>query len=254
MKNERGRNECLVDPLWMMVKERLDDRGIKAALFDVDDYLLQTHAVFQYWKEVFVLAAAKKLRVTDEVIRRPFEQINNEAFKTHHVNPLRWDFVVAETGRQLTGRADYFLPQLPLLKKIYETEIEWHPGAKLILDQLRQIEIRVGVVTHANVEWNRRKFDQTGMWNSIDGVVIADENGLKSEKDWQRGIEMLKVRADQVMGGGDSVPGDLIPLTKLGVNLVVGVPSPVGIYRGELPVEVKMLTKISEWPEVMAGI
>lgn len=94
---------------------------------------------------------------------------------------------------------------------IYYQEPRVRPGAKAILQGLKDAGIKIGMVTHASSEWTMRKLEQTGLLDYFDIVEIASEYGEKTVEHWQKGINALGLTPKQCLSVGDNLKGDIIP-------------------------------------------
>jgi len=61
-----------------------------------------------------------------------------------------------------------------------------------------------------------------GITGYIDHLQLADVDKHKSIEDWRLGVAGLGLQPSQVIGAGDNVSGDVVPMVKLGVRGVNG--------------------------------
>lgn len=235
----------------LLLKERFAARGVKGLLFDLDDTLLATSVSVRRCKDDFVDWVEEKLGGKKEELMEVFEVVNLESYRTHYVNPMRWQWVVRQMAVKLGHEEERFLAGLPLLMRAYERVPEMIPGARATLKLYRATGVRMGVVTHSNVPWAMRKVTELGLVEEIDGLWIGDENGPKTERDWLEGARMLGLSVEETIGFGDSLTGDLVPMSRLGMR-AVGIKPIWRVYKPEeVPAGVTMVDYFRQTPEVV---
>jgi FMN phosphatase YigB (HAD superfamily) len=109
-----------------------------------------------------------------------------------------------------------------ILGQIYTTPVAFYPGVKDVLLALKRLGVDVGVVTHSNVGWTRRKFQWTGL-NMIlpwENVYVVNEDGQKGVQEWAAAIRHFGYEPENVWVVGDSPRSDVGPCWKVGVRRV----------------------------------
>ncbi|MEK7524793.1 MAG: HAD-IA family hydrolase [Patescibacteria group bacterium] len=236
----------LKDPLFGQVKERLQELGVEAILFDLDDTLIFTSEIFSRYMLEYASSVAEKMGVEVDEVMNGLRAINDEEYKKMGVNPKRWAAVVEKLAKQFDHGEIEILNNLDILMKIYSTEPRLRQGVRALLETFKESGIKIGLVTHANVEWTYFKLDSLGLWDYFDAVVIVDENDHKKSEDWRRGMDELKVEPIKCLVVGDSLGGDIRPGDELGAR-TVWMPSPWSVYReGVVPVRTVSIDEISE--------
>lgn len=243
--------ELRQDPIYTEVEETLKRLGIRAILFDLDDTLIYTSEIFIKYMLEYARVVAKTSGLDQARVVKVLEEINDEEYKRMGVNPERWGVVVKKVAEQFPGHEQAILANLYILKKIYTEIPRMREGAKIILEILGRIGVKVALVTHANVEWTNFKLERLGLLDYFEVVTIVDENGHKKKDDWQRAVEAIEVPASNCLFVGDSLGGDIRPGDSLG-GRTVWMPSPWAMYRmGEVP---ENTVKINELADFWDGV
>ena len=248
---------------WLNLSEgetRLDEwckqRGIKRFLFDLDDTICPTRAVFrEVMAEAFDhLALNASFRTRDEW-KTDVEEINNRLFEKIGVNPIRWNFVVDELG----GKHSLQLPLMNEVKgifqKIYKTPLAMMDGAEEGLQIIKNVGIPIGIVTHASRDWTMMKYDWLNLerFAQTDEIYVVDENGHKTSESWLQAIEYFGLTPTDCAVGGDSPRSDINPAMEAGVKHCFLVEDPNIWSIHNLPVDqsVKRIKTLKQIIEVV---
>lgn len=227
----RERFEFQVDPVLEMMKEA----GIKGVLFDYDDTLCATAKMIGSIMRIYSCSVGEKLGVDPGVVFKILEKYNNKYFSSLYVNPVRWVATGDAVSVELTGSKRTLKQELDILLSIFDTAPAIFEGAKAVHSLLSRNGILIGNVTHAPEKWALLKIDKHGLGGYIDSLVLADVNRAKSIEDWRNGLRKLGLRQDQVIGMGDSVKGDVIPMLELGLRGVIALPNSWSVNNAEVP-------------------
>lgn len=196
--------------------------SIEQIIMDWDDTLGKTAGIFtKQMDRCYDFLANRDPRLSREEWKERIVFHNNNSFETHGVNPIRWavvmDLVRRETGldKKIMGGA------VKILGHIYKIRQEFLPGAEEGLEFLVKTGTSIGVITHANRDWARFKYNCLGMDKFVpwDNVYIIDENGHKTSEKWEEGIRgYFKTRPERCLLVGDSPRSDINPGIKIGVR------------------------------------
>lgn len=234
------------DPIYLETSEKLKKLGVKAIFYDLDDTLIFTAEIFDRCLNEYSEKVADNTGISAEEVLKVITEIDNEEYKTLGVNPNRWHSVVSKAGDKYPGYKDAFVGNLDVLMKIYTEVPRMRPGVRVILQIIKGLGIKQGLVTHANVEWTHRKLNQLELWDFFDTVLIADENGHKGVGDWKKAMDSVEVSPDECLVLGDSLNGDIRPCDGLGAR-TMWIASPWSVYRaGVVPEKTIELGQISE--------
>jgi putative hydrolase of the HAD superfamily len=230
------------------LREQLEYLGIKAVLFDLDDTLIYTSEIFAKYMREYVEKVEEETGISQEVIDESLRRINDEEYKKMGVCPARWETVVNKMVNEFVNNEESIVNNLEILMKIYTEKPRIRPGARAILEGLKATGVKIGLVTHANVDWTWRKIASTGIIDYFDSILIADENGHKSAKHWESVMLNLGVIPSECLVVGDSLSGDVIPPSELGARTVwLNKGSTWSVYRtGEVPETTLVIDEVGE--------
>ncbi len=229
-------------------RELLKSLGIKAILFDFDDTLIYTQELFIKYMDEYIEVVALETGLDRKVVREDVERLNDEEYKQMGVNPERWCVVAERMAREREGYGESAIRNLYVLGKIYTDEPRVKEGARAVLQILSDMGIKMGMVTHANVDWTWRKMAKVKMVDFFDAIVIADENKHKGVEHWLSVMEELGVTPEECLVIGDSLGGDIIPTAKVGARTMwLHTGSSWSMYRtGEIPESTVHLDQINQ--------
>jgi len=234
------------DPIFAEIKEKMSKLGIDGVLFDLDDTLIYTSEIFIRFMEMYAIEVAGKIGVETGELMNALQEINDEEYKSMRVNPKRREAVVEKLAKHFDRGEKEIVDNLDILINIYSIEPRMRTGVRTMLKILKESGVKMGLVTHANVEWTKYKLDRLGLWNYFDQVIIVDENGHKRADDWKKGMDLLGVIPERCLVVGDSLGGDVRPGDELGARTVY-LPSPWSVYRqGGIPTRTVVINEIFE--------
>lgn len=167
----------------------IDQKDIKQILFDLDDTICDTSKIFA--KALFQSAEFLTKNhpfLTREQWHEEVKILNNNTFEKYGVNPNKWDYGVDDMSRKYEITPENQASVKKILQEIYKTPVEMLYGSETGLDFLTQLNISIGIVTHANAEWTWEKYDWLNLKRFVkpENVVIIDENGHKTAESWQQ--------------------------------------------------------------------
>lgn len=234
------------------LERKFGQLGTRVLLFDLDDTLLQTSEHIDEKRLGFCSWVAGRLGLELEVVTRVFDEAAHETYDILHVAVARWEAAVRVTSERLTGRSNDLDEALPLLHDIFLGAPKIIPGVIETLSIFKSTGVKMGLVTHAPTtppwdKWTGLKLTTHGLDRFFDQVWIADEKARKGKSDWEGMARLMEVECSRVMGFGDNVGADVIPMHELGMR-VMAVKPVFGRSKGELPVGVPLLDSIVEAP------
>lgn len=202
--------------------EALNRQGIKIILSDLDDTEILTASVFS-----LVLSDARKFLIekvkiptTEDELKEEMKVINSRLFENMGVNPDRWLYFVQELsqkyslGKKVESRLEVMLAQ------IYNIPIPFAPGAEDLLQLIKQSKVPLKILTHANVEWTRRKYNwlRLDRFMKWDDIHIVSEDGHKTADSWLELISKTGYQPHECVVFGDSPRTDINPARSVGVK------------------------------------
>jgi putative hydrolase of the HAD superfamily len=234
------------DPIHNLTAEKLHHLGINTVVFDLDDTLIYTAEIFKLFMDEYANTVSSSLGLEFHYIRQRLQQLNDESYSKVGVSPNKWSVIINNLSLELNNHPAV-KDNLHILMRIYAQEPRIRPGAKAILEGLKDSGFKLGLVTHAKTDWTMRKLTQTGLINYFDAIEIADVNGFKTVEHWQKGINLLQVKNSQCLIVGDNLKGDIIPAISLGAR-AIWMPSPWSLYReGEVPSGVVEISELHDF-------
>lgn len=227
----KERCEFGVDPVLEMMKRS----GVKGVLFDYDDTNCATADHIGMTMGIYSREVGNRLGIDPVVVYDLLNKHNNRYYSSLYVNPVRWIATGDAVSVELTGSKRTLKPELDILLSIFDTAPVIFEGTKSVHSLLSRNGILIGNVTHAPDRWALLKIDRHGLGGYIDSLVLADVNRAKSIEDWRNGLRKLGLKPDQVIGMGDSVKGDVIPMLELGLRGVIALPNSWSVNHAEVP-------------------
>lgn len=213
---------------------------IKDFLFDLNDTLISTRELFRVkMQEVYKILGLVLNDVAQEEIKTKFEDLNNAAYRTHNVNPKRWDIVLANFKQIYGSVPNETLDQCrETLMQIYAMVPEVKPGVVKTLNVLQQAGFGLHIVTHAWKDVTDFKLSQAGIGEYFNGrVYVADMNKPKNSQSWIEAMGQFNLIAKFVGAVGDSPTTDMKAAYEAGIeNRYYVIDKNQWImHKGELP-------------------
>lgn len=243
--------ERFVDPIYKTTKESLKKLEIEAVLLDLDDTLIYTSEIFVKCMEAYSGQVSRETGLEMNGVLTALKKINDDGYVKWGVSPEHWGMNLLEMGLLFPNNKESIMRNLPILMSIYEVEPRMREGAKTTLEVLRDSEVKLGLVTHANEKWTKFKLDVLGLWDYFDVVVIVDEKDHKKGSDWKKAMDEMQIEAGKCLVVGDNLEGDVLAGNSVGAR-TMWIPSPWSLYRvGVLPEET---VKIGSVADLLAGL
>lgn len=195
------------------------EKNVTMVLADGDDTLWSTGPIFNKQMEKCYDLLTQTGLLNRETWKNEIETINDRFFENHGVNPIRWNNVIQELSK--FGLDNIVLKEAKsILAKIYQTPPVFIKDTESGLDFINKVNIPFGIVTHANAEWTKRKFDwlKLNRFINLDDIYIIDENSHKNEETWLSAMDYFKVKPENCLVIGDSPRSDINPVCRLGVQ------------------------------------
>lgn len=235
------------------LKRFFRDRKIEVVLFDLDDTLIDTNAVFLKRVDYVLDHLSSKLSLDHKKLSARFEE---ELVKAHHkvaVNPNKlWIRVLTRCSATFDLDEDIINEAVEMLLGIYTIVPEILPGVISSLEAITRSKKFLGLVTHANREWTDFKLRSLDLENYFEHVELFDINIHKNTEAWKSAIKAFNVQPQNALVIGDSVKGDIQAAHEAGVRNLVWVnrDGAWDVYKeGELPegaVEIRGIHELLE--------
>jgi len=212
--------------------------GIEAWAVDVDDTLCPTGPLFRNKMLQACQLISGNHGLELELCQKTLREINDECYRTHYVNPLRWGTVMELVASKLDLSRKTHDEALGILMEIYNTPIKLFPDAEEFLAFITKIQFPRIAVTHADSDWTGKKIEWLGLYRYFDpkDIHIVDMNGPKGPDEWRRAFG----RRPSCYGGiGDSRLSDARPAYEAGVEWFFLINRNTGIWNLQQDVDVK---------------
>lgn len=227
--------------------ELMNKNGIEGLLFDYDDTFCSTAEYMGWVMEVYAAKVARKLSIDSSFVLERVNYHNTRLYKEYFVNPIRWNKTSECVSLDLTGKTDTLKREERVFMRIFENVPELFPGVKTILGKLKKSGKKIGMVTHASLDWTMLKLERHGIIGYVDHLQLADVDKHKTVEDWRLGVVGLGLNPSQVIGTGDSISGDVIPMLELGMKGVLALPNSWSVNHAELPKEAVSIARICDY-------
>lgn len=207
------------------LKRLFEKKGVEMVFFDMDSTLVKTFEAFdvKLWKYAEWMNG--ETGVDREEIRESLGEVLDGLIPELSVRPEKMAVAASMVARwygiDLSG-ANGFERELGELMDTYHDPVERCFGSREQLGILMMTGMRMGVVTHADEDWNRVKIRKNfpGLLNEQYCVDVAKS---KDKKAWQGAGRYFGVDMSRVIVVGDSLQSDVIPALEAGVGGVVWV-------------------------------
>lgn len=239
------------------LKVNLKDRGIKGILFDNDGVLSKTNVLYIEGINNFVSEVAKNSQgVEEEEIKKALRKEDTRLLGVMGVHPDRYAVAVNNLIKDYPQvPKPVFIRAWPCLVNIYNETPLLYPGVLEGLGLLVQADLQLVMVTNRWKPWHEMVMENQGLKGMFDHEEVVDCRRLKTKGDWQAGMDKRSLKPGQVLGVGDNIWGDIVPLYELGVpaeNLGY-IPSEWDAYStGKLPAGVKSYNSFGDWIKSLA--
>ncbi len=210
-----------IDYQQALINEVVAANGIRAFLFDLDDTLLDTNAIFKDRMRIFSEDAAR-MSGADATATRNMLRHALDGLRDH----LGLDHDLMAVAAHNTLRTVGLDPDNPHAKRIVEELLEIYSGkgyqrfhgAEETLNVLHGTSADTYIVTHASAASTQGKLRTTRLNGHFKGVFCIDPKGKKDEQAWSSVIsDRLQLMPEQVFVTGDSWTSDIAPAVAVGV-------------------------------------
>lgn len=237
----------------LSLRDALDLMRVRGFVCDLDDTFLNTNIIFRRQIELFCTAihlAIPSISQQELVVR--VNELNNKIYQTHAVRKDNWK-QIAQQLVEIYGShiQDVVTNALIFIDQIYKTVPELRGGVLEFMKEVKDQEIPLTIITHANEEWTDLKIQSHGLHFYIEQLYVVPEDVHKGVSHWKRAIETMGFAPNEVIGLGDSILTDIWPAHEVGVKKLIWVDKEDGwgLYRnGTLP---SGTYTIKEIPEVI---
>lgn len=197
------------------------NNGIKRFLLDKDDTICGTKEVYRDKINLASNFLGKNVPILSrDQWKEMIETYNNNFYEKYAVDPHKWDMVVDELDKL------YKLPEKvvdnvkQIFSQIFLTPPEMLKGSEEGLAFLVKTNMPIGIVTHADREWTRKKYDWLNLERYInwDEIYTVDVKKHKTSESWLNAIRYFGLKPEECAVVGDSPRTDINAAWDIGVK------------------------------------
>jgi FMN phosphatase YigB (HAD superfamily) len=230
--------------------------GVKRFLFDLDDTICPTREVFiSVMSQAYDYLAINTTLNSKEKWRDEIETTNNRLFELHGVNSNRWNYLVDELTKRYSLGENINYTTKQIFQTIYSTPLKMSEGADEGLEFIKNVDLPMGIVTHAGQEWTWKKYEwlELNRFMNWDDIYIVDENKHKTSESWSDAIKYFGLKSKECAVVGDSPRSDINPAWNIGVRHCFLLEDPRQWILHNQPVDasVKRIRNLKEIPDVV---
>ena len=206
----------------------------KAILFDLDDTILSAFGQAEgQWQRVIASFAAQlapheppEILAAIQAYSRYLwaDQARHKDWR-HRIGEAR-RHIVANAFAELEKRAGHPVPPAELLNEVadrfnqvQEAELRMFPGAHATLDRLKQLGVRLALVTNGAAAPQRKKVVRFALEHRFDHIQIEGEHGFgkPEEQAYRHALRSLGVEATDTWMVGDNLEWEVVAPQRLGI-------------------------------------
>lgn len=210
-----------IDYQQALLDEVIQKKGIRAFLFDMDDTLVPTHAVFLNRMSQFALHVSQMSGAEQQMVLQNMMTALDGLRPELGLEPklMHETARIATLQHGLLFEDESIQEQLAHLMEIYEgVDMRQIAGVSDVLSALHATKADNYVVTHASQASTRGKMRVAQLHGRFKKVFCIDPAGKKDAQAWGDVItNQLQLAPSQVFVIGDSWASDIAPVLSLGV-------------------------------------
>lgn len=221
------------------IKKYFKENSIKYVLFDMDRTLVDTGPYFNKRMSKAVLEIVKdifknKTLTRQKEITQNILDISTNLYKETHtpmlVNKLTLFAIETYLSKE---NINYNKKDIEsFLKKHYKDFYDFSPSlfpyTVKTLNQIKKLNVNIGVYSHAQYQWTKRKIDrikkeykQTYNSDLNLSFYTTDINDSKDSTGWEKAAQHLKFPIKNTLVVGDSLTSDIYPAIDAGFKYLV---------------------------------
>lgn len=218
----------------------IQKKHIKLILFDLDDTLIDTNNIFveKTNRCVEIITNADKT-VSLENVTRKINELDEESYHLMHGDfKRRWPYVVESLAEAFVLNTAIQEQLLQTLQSITTVLPKLKFQAKETLQLIRQLPVKMGIVTQANEDWTMFKLNGLDLTKYFDHIFPVGADLPKSAASWRKSISFFKIRPSETVVVGDSLKSDIISAREAGVIHIFWIKEVSGwthAHQGKVP-------------------
>ncbi len=209
----------------------------KAILFDLDDTILsafgqaedQWNRVIASFAEQLAPHAPPEIVAAIQAYSRYLwaDQARHKHWR-HRIGEAR-RYIIANAFAELERKAGHPVPPPELLdavadrfNRVQEVELRMFPGAHETLDRLKELGVRLALVTNGAAEPQRKKVVRFALEHRFDHIQIEGEHGFgkPEEQAYRHALAALGVEACDAWMVGDNLEWEVVGPQRLGIYAI----------------------------------
>jgi putative hydrolase of the HAD superfamily len=214
-----------------------DSQLPKAILFDLDDTILSAFGQAEdQWNRVIASFAAQlapheppEIVAAIQAYSRYLwaDQARHKDWR-HRIGEAR-RHIIANAFAELEKKAGHPAPPAELLNavadrfnQVQEAELRMFPGAHETLDRLKELGVRLALVTNGAAAPQRKKVERFALEHRFDHIQIEGEHGFgkPEEQAYRHALKSLEVEARDAWMVGDNLEWEVVAPQRLGIYAI----------------------------------
>jgi len=206
---------------------------LKGAIFDLGETLIHLTVSWEQVREWRIEAIDEALRnrgVTLEVndVKQQYMRLHDE--ESDYAARTLEEIEIEGTFSRLLDRLGVGKGQRPamtdLVKRSFELEVNsWalFPGIQTMLQQVRDLGLKVGLLSNARSDWAIREImEQRGLTSYFDSILTSAAIGIRKPRPepFLQMLEQLHLQANEVVMIGNSMEADIAGAKPLGIKTI----------------------------------
>lgn len=190
---------------------------IKAILFDLDNTLID----FIKLKQMAVEASVSAM--IDAGLKKSKEKIISVIDKVYRENGIEYQHVFDDVLKELIGKVDYKIlaAGISAYRKIKSAYLDPYPNVIPTLVELIRRGYKLCIVSDAPKMQIWTRLCEAKLQHFFDVVVESEDLERKpSPLPFQKALELLKAKPEEVMMVGDMIGRDIVGAHKMGIKTV----------------------------------
>lgn len=233
-----------------------EDRDIDGVVFDLDDTLFITQKYYQDAIYSLGFEITKYLGTSTDMVEE-FKRSVYSVFERERYQPkLIWDQcrdgLVDLFGENTALEVDHLVDEQ--LRDFYEKPPEVKPGVEKVLLSVKELGLKLGVHSHAQEDWTRKKVSLLEVMTNLQIPYLATDIDLRKDaKSWTKASNMLGVNTEKLLVVGDSFGSDILPSIEAGSKNFIWIDLyHKGFPRGFVPSSNLQIETINKFEEFLA--
>ena len=216
--------------------------AVKAIVFDLDNTLID---FMQMKRKASEAAISAMIKAGVKIDKERAEEILNRLFKKYG---MEYQKIFDELLKEITGQVDLRILAAAVVayRRVKGDLLEPYPNVIPVLTKLKKKVTTLGVVSDAPKFQAWTRLYEMKLDKFFDFVVAwEDTNNLKSSGlPFQKVLEKLKMKPEEILVVGDRVSRDILPAKNLGMKTVLARYGMVIKEEGQADYEINDISEL----------